>query len=206
METTKKVEAKLTWLNFFQAAEMAAGTDRRIRYKNGTWVTISVSQQGDVLLNTNSSSFNISVEQMKEKEWSVEPEKSKEVFVWAATDKTGETWIFSDEPHKNETGKWAANASAFEVYIGNRLTDTEKPAKLRLVPADQPLIPWKKFVPEEMPNECLKVVVFLENQMELRGMRVDEWKGDTFYFANHRVVSHYCLRSEFPKNIFPEDE
>ncbi len=155
---------KLTGLNFFEALEIVAGTERGIFYKKSTCYTVSIDPtRGLCFLFKDSGeicNFTPSFEEMKEKSWSVEPENSKVISVWGVCDDDGVPNVFlTDKVYKDTDVVWTPE----DVYESlENLFSKDKLAKYLLMSADQPpaAIPWKKFVAEDMPSETFECLVY----------------------------------------------
>ena len=188
---------KITALTYFEAAQIAVGTERKVFAEQyGLSGYISADDYG-LKLCGKSRIISLSPAQMRAKRWSVEPEKPKEIFVWGVSER-GSSYLFSRPPQKDEHGGgWFEPAHTCGFRLPDDLNiQQNEPQKYRLVPADEPLIPWRKFNAEEMPARTTKMIITLEDG----SVEADTWGGRGYFINNpDDFGGWYCPLDELPK-------
>lgn len=116
-------------LTFFEAWEIATGTNRRIKYKNGPWVKITTDWK--FKNNTGNIYPRPTPAEQKEKIWEVEPE---EIFVYGVSDRCdGRSHIFMIVPHDNGN-RWTTVFEEEQQLIN--VFPKDKPQKFKLTLVD----------------------------------------------------------------------
>lgn len=131
----EKVMEKYT---FLEALAKILGTKRGIKQDDGLgrkWSQYVEEEEFGTLRTSDAQEWWPSFASQKEKNWIIEPE---EIFVWGATDPDGQSWIFSDEPHKElDSQKWVTDDSHEDYfYAGDNVFPEDKAQKLKLVSVD----------------------------------------------------------------------
>ena len=141
------------------------------------------------------------IEQRKEKAWKVEPKQPEEIFVWCVCDSDGQSCAFGKLPQKiteDDSYQWDTGDSAIEFNDMN-LFPKDRPILYRLVPAGQPIIPWRYSVEKETREDEFQARVILSNGYFARRiwfMKGGEWG---FHGADKDKILCYCPVDEFPE-------
>jgi hypothetical protein len=178
-------------MDYYDVQREAAGTDRKVRYKDGSWF---VCQPFSGLYTKNSDpaeTFRPTIEQMNEKEWEVEPEKP--VFVWLSCENTGESRLHDKKP-TGSLNNWCTKDMTNYLKIEQKnLVPQDKPQKFRLVPADQSAgIPWKKFDAKKIPEKVFDFLALFGSghMVVLEQKCTGDWDDED--------IEYYCPVDEIP--------
>jgi len=192
-------------MNFFDASRLACSRGLKVRLIDARfgcrdWCTFKFVPGGGcrLVFRDDSDWWWPTLEEMERMNWEVEPEKPESLPVWCSCDNDGESNIFfHDEARKNSDGNWTACDSHEPVY----LFPTDKLTEYRLVPADQPEWPWRKFNPADMPKKDFDALALMNNGV----ICISGWCHSTRrWFIN--IPNATGVRSYLPFDEIPKPE
>jgi hypothetical protein len=137
----------LTGLDFWGACRIAAGTERRVRFKDGLWRRVLCSADAVRLVIKIRGCVKYwmpDAVSREEKAWEVEPEKPEEVFVWGVRDKKGASRVMNKptggrrlDAQNEEIVPWSDIGGFGLVLPRNNLFSPGEPQKYRLMPVKE---------------------------------------------------------------------
>lgn len=121
------------------ACREVAGSDRRIRYKDGSWHSLVFGRDEIYLSREKNHKMFPRPKMSKEKAWQVEPEpeEPKDIIVWAINDR-GESYLFQKRPLYSNNYGWHEphHTCGFRLPV-NCDFPKDKPQKFKLEPVEE---------------------------------------------------------------------
>ncbi len=116
--------------DFFDVTRLALPARRRVNYAGCGWMKLDIHYTGrwtGGFIRTEDDIWYATQEQMMAKVWSVEEEKSEDIFVWGVCSGIGTSQIFIEKPSEN-------TSIASVVYKRELNLFPREPKKYKLVP------------------------------------------------------------------------